>query len=165
MFTFLELKNKILEKLSFKDAEELMTPETDIDMLFLLKFACREGLDIRNVDKEKFLAANSNDLIIKPLNAFAPAGNQFLDISLNHILKEGNNYTYRDFFDVFGPNYLMHSEILKGDLEWEIGDVLNVDFIDDHKKKRTIGDLLHHLNNNQKKKEKNHRNPWWRFWK
>lgn len=165
MVTFLELKNKILEKLSIEDSEEFITPETDIDMLFLLNFACQKGLDIRNVDKEKFFEANSDELIIEPLNEFTPQGNQFLDISLKHILKEGNNYRYRDFYDVFGPNCLLHSENLKNDLEWEIGDALNVDFEDNHKKNRTIGELLYHLNNNQIEKIIIQRNPWWKFWK
>ena len=165
MVTFLELKNKISEELGFKDAEEFITPATDINMLFLLTFACSNGLNIKNIDKEKFLEANSNKLIIEPLNEFSPEGNQFLDISLDHILKEGYNYTYRDFYDVFGPSSLIQSEILKNELEWKIGDALNVDFHDNGLEKRTVGDLLSHLNNNQKVREIFYRNPWWKFWK
>lgn len=165
MVTILELINKISEEHSIAGAEEFIIPETDIDTFFLLIFACREGLDIRNVDKEKFFKVTSNELIIEYLDEFAPEGNQLIDVSLDHILKEGNNYAYRDFHDVFGPNFLLHSEILKYDLEWEIGDALNVDFKDIGRKYRTIGDLLYHLNNNQQEKEIIHRNPWWRFWK
>jgi len=115
------------------------------------------------VDKEKFLEANRNELIVEYLNEFSPTGQQFLDISLDLILKEGKSFTYRDFYDAFGPNFLINSQLLIYDLEIEIGDSLNVVF-ESADNINTLEELLYHLNNNQKEREIFHNNPWWKFW-
>jgi hypothetical protein len=168
MISFLELKEKIFavndDLLDLKRFDEFITPVTDIHMLILLSFASKSGLNIENVDKGKFFSANSNDLIIEYLDGYFPEGKQLLDISLDHILIGGKSFTYRDFFDAFGPNSLINSQLLIAELELEIGDSLNVDFETDDINIRTFQELLHHLNNNQKEKELIHKSPWWKFW-
>lgn len=175
MITFLEFKNKILSiKDDFHFLDEFITPHTDLHMLYLLKYACREGLNLGDVDKERFLNANTNDLIIEKSNEVLSDGNHFINISLDHILKEGKNYTYRDFFDVFGLNSQVNAELLIMELESKLGEDLNKDFESPSEPEnfcgllifqfRTLGELLYHFNNNQKERRIISKNSWWKFW-
>lgn len=158
MITFLELKNKIL--ITNEDLvvlEEFINPETDLHLLTLLRIACYAGLNIENVDKSKFLNASVNDLKIERSCEVVSEGTQFFNISLDPILKEGNSFTYKDFFDAFGLNYQINAINLIMDIEMSVSEDLNFDYeysskdlLLDLMNIRTFDELLLHFNNNQK---------------
>ena len=165
MITFLELKNKILsDNDNLKYLEDFILPTTDIDMLVLLIIVNKDGLDLKHVDISKFLESNSSELMIEPLDEFAPSGNQFLNISLDHILKEGYSYTFKDVFDVFGPNALVNGQVFILELQMEFENSLNVYIKYASDDIKTLGQLLDHLNNNQEEIKTVKNRPFWKFW-
>lgn len=159
MVTFLELKNKLLViQNDFLNLVNFITPGTDIHMLTLLRLACQDGLNIRDVDETKFQKANTIDLKIESSNEALSGETQFFNISLDHILIEGKKFTYKDFFDVFGLNSIVNAELLIQDLKMDIGEDLNIDFESTSENffsleitnMRTLQDLLEHINNNKR---------------
>jgi hypothetical protein len=159
MITFIGLKNRLLLlQDDFVSLEEFITPGTDIHMLTLLSLACRDGLNLSDVDKVKFQEAKSNDLKIESSKEAISGETQFLNISLDHILKEGKKFTYSDFFDVFGLNSKVNAELLIQDLKMDIVEVLNLDFEStsenffslERSNIRTLKDLLDLINNNKR---------------
>ncbi len=172
MITLVELKNKILLiEDDLHSLAEFITPQTDLHMLYLLKLACSEGLNIEDVDKGRFLEANTNDLKLQKEENQSDK-TDFINISLDHILKEGKKYTYRDFFDVFGLNSQINAELMIEDVKSELGKDLNIAFESPSDKLfdlnlnnlRTLEELLNHLNSDQKKRKIIFKNPWWKFW-
>jgi hypothetical protein len=159
MVTFLELKNKLLViQNDFLNLVDFITPGTDIHMLTLLRLAYQDGLNVRDVDKTKFQKANTIDLKIESSNEALSGETQFFNISLDHILIEGEKFTYKDFFDVFGLNSRVNAELLIQDLKMDIGEDLNIDFESTSENffsleitnMRTLQDLLDHINNNKR---------------
>ncbi len=170
---FPDLKIKLLQfetitadglGIDFLKFDEFITPESDLYMLVLVSKAQKRGLNLENINTERFLSSCSEDLLINVMDSGPFPGANYIEISLDHLLKAGKTFTYKGHSEVFGADFMMNTLNLILELEMDLEKEHNVTFSDSKTFIKTPYDLLRHLNIDHLPNEQTMKN-WWRFWK